>query len=134
SAVLRFLQVSVVVSCLAFVARSAEIVRDIEYARVDGHSLALDLYKTSQQHGPLIVYVHGGAWRGGSKKEMPLEDLVDAGCPAASIDYRLSTVARFPAQAHDIKGAIRYLRANSTKLGIDAKRIVIAGSSAGGHL
>src|SRR5215208_3461773 len=84
---------------------NAEIVvtKDIEYARVDGNGLELDLYLPEKQSGPLIVYVHGGAWRGGSKKEMPLNELVECGCPVASLDYRLSTVARFPAQAHDIK-------------------------------
>jgi acetyl esterase/lipase len=126
------------VTCLfAFIAASSfadEVTKDIEYARVDGTSLALDLYKPGRQTGPLIVYIHGGAWRSGSKKEMPLEDLVDFGCPVASVDYRLSTVAKFPAQIHDIKAAIRYLRGNSQKLGIDAKQIVVSGSSAGGHL
>jgi acetyl esterase/lipase len=111
-----------------------EVTTDIEYARVNGISLALDLYKPNRQTGPLIVYIHGGAWRSGSKKEMPLMDLVDSGIPVASVDYRLSTVAQFPAQIHDIKAAIRYLRGNSKELGIKAKQIVIAGSSAGGHL
>jgi acetyl esterase/lipase len=113
---------------------AAEILKDIEYARVDGSTLALDLYKSDKQSGPLIVYVHGGAWRSGSKKEMPLGDLVESGYPVATIDYRLSTVARFPAQIHDIKAAIRFLRAKATKLQIGAKQIVIAGSSAGAHL
>jgi acetyl esterase/lipase len=113
---------------------AGEVLRDLEYARVDGSPLALDLYKPEKQVGPLIVYIHGGAWRSGSKKEMPLQALVDSGSPVASVDYQLSTVARFPAQVHDIKAAIRYLRGNAQKLGIDAKHIVVSGSSAGGHL
>jgi acetyl esterase/lipase len=113
---------------------TSEVTKDIEYAEIDGTTLALDLYKPEKQTGPLIVYVHGGAWRGGSKKEMPLTDLVDYGCPVATVDYRLSTVARFPAQIHDIKAAVRYLRGNSQKFGVDAKQIVVSGSSAGGHL
>jgi acetyl esterase/lipase len=113
---------------------AAEVLRDLEYARVDDSRLALDLYKAEKQTGPLILYIHGGAWRSGSKKEMPLQALVDSGSPVASVDYRLSTTARFPAQIHDIKAAIRYLRANAEKLGVDAKQIVVAGSSAGGHL
>lgn len=113
---------------------AGEVAKDIEYARAEGTSLALDLYNPDHQTGPLIVYIHGGAWRSGSKKEMPLQDLVDFGCPVATVDYRLSTVAKFPAQIHDIKAAIRYLRANAQKLGIDAKQIVVSGSSAGGHL
>jgi acetyl esterase/lipase len=111
-----------------------QTLKDIEYARPDGVALAFDLYKPGQQTGPLIVYIHGGAWRGGSKKEMPLPDLVAFGCAVASVDYRLSTVARFPAQIHDIKAAIRYLRGNAAMLGINTKQIVVSGSSAGGHL
>jgi len=125
------------VSCFfAIIGRcfAGEVLRDLEYANVDGLSLALDLYKPEKQVGPLIVYIHGGAWRSGSKKEMPLQALVESGSPVASVDYRLSTSARFPAQVHDIKAAIRYLRANAQKLGIDTKQIVVAGSSAGGHL
>jgi acetyl esterase/lipase len=80
------------------------------------------------------VYIHGGAWRGGSKTDNPLATLVNDGYAVASVDYRLSTQAQFPAQVHDIKAAIRFLRAQQSGLGIDAQRIVIAGSSAGGHL
>jgi len=104
--------------------------KDIPYAP----RLGLDLHSPSRQAGPLIVYIHGGAWRSGSKSEMPLGDLVESGMPVASVDYRLSTEARFPAQVHDIKAAIRFLRAKGRDLGVDASRIVIAGSSAGGHL
>jgi acetyl esterase/lipase len=131
-----FVSIPLYVSALSSTAFESvrEITTDIDYARVDGISLALDLYKSDRQTGPLIVYIHGGAWRIGSKKEMPLMDLVDSGMPVASVDYRLSTVARFPAQIHDIKAAIRFLRGNSKKLGIKARKIVIAGSSAGGHL
>lgn len=121
---------------ILFVAPSstAEILKDIEYARVDGSTLALDLHKPARQTGALIVYVHGGAWRSGSKQEMPLNDLVEEGYPVASVGYRLSTVARFPAQIHDIKAAIRFLRASAGKFGITANQIAIAGSSAGAHL
>ena len=113
----------------------SEVRRDIVYAEIDGAKLALDLHLSkTPQRGPLIVWVHGGAWRAGSKKDMPLGRLVEDGFAVASVDYRLSTVARFPAQVHDIKAAIRFLRAKSGDLGIDARRIVVAGSSAGGHL
>ena len=109
--------------------------RDVVFADVDGAKLAMDLYvPKSAQTGPLIVWVHGGAWRAGSKSDMPLGALVAAGYPVASVDYRLSTVAKFPAQVHDIKSAIRFLRAKSGELHVDAKRVVIMGGSAGGHL
>jgi acetyl esterase/lipase len=65
---------------------------------------------------------------------MPLDKLVAQGWAVASVDYRLSPVAPFPAQVHDIKAAIRFLRAKQRDYGYDAKKIVIAGASAGGHL
>ncbi len=110
------------------------ISRDLEFARAGAVVLRLDLHKPARQTGPLIVWVHGGAWRGGSKDEMPLGPLVEAGCPVASVDYRLSTQARFPAQVHDLKAAIRFLRGEAAALGVDARRIVVSGASAGGHL
>jgi acetyl esterase/lipase len=107
---------------------------DIEYAKTGDLSLKLDVHRPDKSRPPLIVYVHGGAWRGGTKRDMPLGALVTQGFAVASVDYRLSTEAQFPAQVHDIKAAIRFLRAKQAELGIDAERIVIAGSSAGGHL
>lgn len=108
--------------------------RDIEYARVGDVSLKLDLYLSKQAKPPLIVYIHGGAWRSGSKSDVPIVKLLDYGFAIASVDYRLSTQAVFPAQVHDIKAAIRFLRASSEQLHIDTKHITIIGSSAGGHL
>ncbi len=117
---------------------AADIVKqvDITYATVDGHTLQLDLHKPARSATKprLIVWVHGGAWRSGSKSDMPLGTLLPDGYAVASIDYRLSPVARFPAQVHDIKAAIRFLRARQSDYGIDARQVVIAGSSAGGHL
>ncbi len=65
---------------------------------------------------------------------MPLDALVKAGYSVASVNYRLSTEARFPAQVHDIKAAIRFLRHSADRYGYRSDRIAIAGSSAGGHL
>lgn len=114
----------------------AETKKDIEYARAGEHSLALDLWLPGKAipQAPLLVWVHGGAWRAGSKSDMPLRALVNQGYAIASVDYRLSTEAPFPAQIHDIKAAIRFLRAQGAALGVDAARIVICGGSAGGHL
>lgn len=122
--------------CLAAVLTHAEprVVKDIEFARIGDASLKLDLHLPDKSVSPLIVYVHGGAWKAGSKSDMPLKGLVAKGFAVASVDYRLSTVAPFPAQAFDIKAAIRFLRAHSSEYGYDATRIVISGSSAGGHL
>ena len=110
------------------------VLPDIEYARVGALSLKLDLHRPEQPKTPLLVFVHGGGWREGSKQDMPLRALVQAGYAVASVNYRLSPEARFPAQVHDIKAAIRFLRAQQAQLGIAAERIVIVGASAGGHL
>lgn len=112
----------------------AETQTDLEYARVDDVALKLDLHRPNAEKPPLAVYVHGGAWRAGSKSDVPIAKLLEHGFAIASVDYRLSTQARFPAQVHDIKAAIRFLRANADTFHINAAKIAIIGSSAGGHL
>ncbi len=111
------------------------VVRDVEFARVDDHSLQLDLHlPAGPPRAPLIVWVHGGAWRSGSRQDMPLAKLVQEGYAVASVDYRLSTQARFPAQIHDLKAAIRFLRGHELEWRLPTKKILITGDSAGGHL
>lgn len=112
----------------------ADTQTDLEYARVAGLSLRLDVHRPTVPKPPLIVYVHGGAWRAGSKSDVPIAGLLDHGFAIASVDYRLSTQARFPAQIHDIKAAIRFLRAKSSLFHLNTDKIAIIGSSAGGHL
>lgn len=112
----------------------AETIPGIEFASADGHSLKLDLHRPDRAKPPVVVYVHGGAWRAGSREDVPVLGLIEHGFAIASVDYRLSTQARFPAQIHDIKAAIRFLRARAGELKIDMTRIAIVGSSAGGHL
>src|SRR5882724_7418095 len=112
-----------------------EVIRDIEYARVEGRALKLDFHlPRGKPRPPLIVWVHGGAWRSGSKSDMPLGKLVEDGYAVASVDYRLSPEAKFPAQIHDIKAAIRFLRGHSSQWHISSHKVVIAGDSAGAHL
>ncbi|MBA4016539.1 MAG: alpha/beta hydrolase [Pirellula sp.] len=108
---------------------------DVVYAEVDGHKLPLRLFVPSGvKNPPLVVYIHGGSWRAGSYKSCPLASLTEQGFAVASIEYRFTDVAIFPAQIHDCKGAVRWLRANAGKYGYDASRIGVAGTSAGGHL
>ncbi|MBK1878244.1 alpha/beta hydrolase [Pelagicoccus mobilis] len=107
----------------------------LEFAKVDNTPLFLDLYLPENEDSPgLIVWVHGGAWRAGSRESVPIRPLLEKGWAIASVDYRLSTQAKFPAQIHDIKAAIRYLRANEESYTYNASKIIIAGASAGGHL
>ncbi len=116
---------------------SAEIQKllNVEYAKVGDLSLKLDVYLPTEVEAPtLIVWVHGGAWRGGSKNNPSILPIVEKGYAIASVDYRLTPVAPFPANVYDIKAAIRYLRANAELYGFKKEGFVISGSSAGGHL
>jgi len=112
--------------------------RDIEYAKVGEKSLRLDVYRSETSDEkvaqPLIVWVHGGAWRAGSRKHCSAIRFAAKGYVVASISYRLSQEAIFPAQLHDCKAAIRFLRKNAARFGVDPKRFGAWGSSAGGHL
>src|SRR5262249_6673062 len=102
---------------------------------VDGQKLQLDLFvPTGDKKPPLVVYIHGGSWLRGSRKKPPVHWLTEEGFALASISYRFSDRAVFPAQIHDVKAAVRWLRANQDKYGYDASRIGVCGTSAGGHL
>lgn len=115
--------------------RAEKIIRDLTFAIVEKNNLQLDLYlPEATKPAGLIIWVHGGAWRAGSRKDVDLKGMVSLGWAVASVDYRLSPIARFPAQIHDIKAAIRYLRAHAADYDLPPSRFVIAGSSAGGHL
>jgi acetyl esterase/lipase len=109
-------------------------VKDVIYATVDGRPLGLDLYLPAGVTAPpLIVWVHGGAWRSGDKSQYP-KPLLDQGFALASLDFRQSTQAPFPAAVHDIKAAIRFLRAKAADHGYRTAKIAISGASSGGHL
>jgi acetyl esterase/lipase len=110
---------------------------ELTFATVADRQLKLDLYqraRASEKPVPTIVWVHGGAWRAGSKDQVPVLHWLQCGYAIASVEYRLSPEARFPAQVHDIKAAIRFLRAHADRYQLDRQRFVIAGASAGGHL
>jgi acetyl esterase/lipase len=109
---------------------------DLVYATVGDRALHLDLYLPEEAERPLpvVVWVHGGAWRQGTKDHPPALRLVSQGYAAASVEYRLSQEAIFPAQIHDCKAAVRWLRAHAGDYGLDPDRFGAWGGSAGGHL
>jgi acetyl esterase/lipase len=110
--------------------------RDLAYVK-DGHERnKLDLYLPEKANGPLpvIVWIHGGGWRNGSKDRCPALPLVAKGYAVASINYRLSQHATFPAQIEDCKAAIRWLRSQAARYDLDSDHIGVWGASAGGHL
>jgi acetyl esterase/lipase len=109
--------------------------RDLAYVPNGHERQRLDLYlPATGTNLPLIVWIHGGAWMGGSKERPPGLRFLKEGYAVASLNYRLSQHAKFPAQIEDCKAAIRFLRSNAARHGIDPKRIGVWGASAGGHL
>jgi uncharacterized protein (TIGR03067 family) len=86
------------------------------------------------QRFPLIVWIHGGAWMLGVKEWDNVKYLVRHGYAIASVDYRFSTEAPFPAQIQDCNTALNFILAHATNYGINPRRFVVAGGSAGGHL
>jgi acetyl esterase/lipase len=119
----------------------------VPYAALPGsRPLELDLYLPPAASGPvpLVVFVHGGGWALGSRRTVappyldqypsPFERIAAGGIAVASIDYRLSGEAIWPAPLHDAKAAVRWLRARAADLGIDPTNIAAWGESAGGHL
>ena len=110
--------------------------RDLVYERVNGAVLTLDLYCPEKVSGslPVIVWIHTGGWSKGRKERCPAVALVQDGYAVASIDYRLTSTAPFPAQIEDCKAAVRWLRANASTYHLDPDHIGVWGHSAGGHL
>ena len=107
---------------------------DLAFAKTGERDLLLDLYlPDGVSQAPLIVWLHGGAWRAGSKENVEAGAIVEHGFALASIGFRNSGEATFPAQIHDIKAAIRFLRAKAADYGYDASRIAVWGVSSGGR-
>jgi acetyl esterase/lipase len=117
------------------------VIREITYCKVGGRDLRMDAYlpkNRTTNPSPALIYIHGGAWITGDKDEGPIEQdlptLLARGYAVFSINYRLAPFSLFPSQIEDCKCAVRSLRANAVKYGIDARSIGVWGSSAGGHL
>jgi acetyl esterase/lipase len=114
----------------------AHKIADVEYARSGADVLRLDLYTPERGGGPLLVWLHGGGWQSGDKTAIPeaVIGLVGRGYTIASVDFLPASSAPFPGQVHEIKAAVRFLRAQARTYGYDATRIAILGASSGAHL
>ena len=109
--------------------------RDLAYVTHGHPRQKLELYGPGvDAPAPLVVYIHGGAFRAGDKAEHPPLEYLAEGYALAAINYRLSQHALFPAQIEDCKAAVRWLRAHAKEYGLDPRRVAVGGSSAGGHL
>jgi acetyl esterase/lipase len=117
------------------VPEGTEVLRDLAYVQNGHERQKLDVYlPKAGTNLPLIINIHGGAFKMGSKADgVPVEYLTQ-GYAVASINYRLSQHAKFPAQIEDCKAAVRWLRAHAREYRFDSGRFAASGSSAGGHL
>jgi acetyl esterase/lipase len=116
-----------------------QVQRDLIYATLeDGTALKLDIYQPAQPTGkePLVIWIHGGGWRNGSKQNVNAHmlQLVPNGYAVASLDYRLGGLLKHPDHIHDCNAAVRWLKAHATELHYSVEKVAVAGSSAGGHL
>ncbi len=113
---------------------------DVRYAVAGGIELKLDVHLPAGERPrgkpawPVVIWIHGGAWREGDKDDNTAEFLLERGYALVSINYRLSGQAVYPAQIHDCKAAVRFLRAHAERYGLDADSMGVSGASAGGHL
>lgn len=111
---------------------------NLEYANPDGQHLQLDLARPKDGNGPFpaVVCIHGGGFRAGTRQGYDdlCKRLAEHGYVAVTVEYRLAPKYQFPAALHDVKAAVRWLRANAEKYHIDPARIGVTGGSAGGTL
>jgi len=117
-------------------AQAPSALLDLPYVDGGKASQRLDLFIPAalSKPAPLLVWIHGGGWREGDKRGHPMRAFAEHGFAIASINYRLTGEAVFPAQIDDVRAALKWLRAHATEYGYDSNRIGIIGHSAGGHL
>lgn len=117
---------------------NVRFIKDVTYVdKSVSASQKLDLYipaTPSKSGWPLVVWIHGGGWKGGDKKGGPFYPLLENGFAVASLNYRLSDESKWPAQFDDCQSALAFLRKHASEYNIDTKRMGLWGGSAGGHL
>jgi acetyl esterase/lipase len=120
------------------VGQNYRLVPDITYLVADGYESKLDVIGPSDTSTPLpvLLYIHGGGWVGGDKDAMFLRFLpyLEMGFAIVNVEYRLGPIALAPAAVEDCRCALRWLIENAEEYGFDTDRIVVSGTSAGGHL
>lgn len=115
------------------------LLKNLVYSSINGRNLQIDIFEPSNRNSellPPVVLIHGGGWRSGSKElEWNMaQAIAENGFICATVEYRLSPEALYPAAVHDIKTAIRWLKENSKKFNLDKNKIAVYGTSAGGQL
>jgi acetyl esterase/lipase len=122
---------------------ASRVLRDVAYSSRPGfRPLSLDLYLPENDHAPVVLFLHGGGWRAGSRavfvphvsQEDSFDRIVRAGFAVVAADYRLSGEAKFPAQLDDVRDALAWVRASGDEYGFDGSRVVLWGESAGATL
>ncbi|MCZ4521766.1 alpha/beta hydrolase [Rhodococcus ruber] len=113
-------------------------ISDIEYASADGTTLTLDLHiPAGSEQAPVVLYFHGGGWQVGDKAadtQNRLIPLAERGVVVASVQYRFASQSLYPAQVHDAKAAVRWVRANGANFDLHVDRLGVWGASAGGYV
>ena len=113
-------------------------IKNIEYKYIDSTSLQLDIYKLKnlKEPAPVMIFIHGGAWRSGKRSDyLPyLIDYAKKGYVTATVSYRLVKQAVFPAAVQDVNCAVKFIKNNADEYGINPEKVVLIGGSAGGHL
>ncbi|WP_337176125.1 alpha/beta hydrolase [Paludisphaera sp.] len=111
---------------------------DVPYKEVDGETLRMDYARPKDGDGPfpVVVFIHGGGWRGGDRSMFrdALFSVAQQGCAAVTVQYRFAPRHAFPAQLDDARDAVRYVRERAREWKIDPDRVAAFGGSAGGHL
>jgi len=117
---------------------SLTLQKDIVYARAGSKKLHLDMFKPKNSNRllPAILFFHGGGWVWGRKEDMTQNaaELASKGYVTFTVEYRLAREAQYPACVDDAKAAVRWIKSNAKKIGVNPDKIGVVGSSAGGHI
>ncbi|HRF60095.1 MAG TPA: alpha/beta hydrolase [Fimbriimonadaceae bacterium] len=126
------------IATMLILAFDAKVDMGVVFSKPGGEELKMDIYYPADRSkpAPALLVLHGGAWIGGNRADMAefCQAAADRGFVAATASYRLAPNSKWPAMLDDAQTAVRYLRANASKLNIDPKKVAATGASAGGHL